>query len=55
MKIKLYLKSSKKPIILIGKNILDILYKEIRTSDMIKIGPVIFRREDFIYAVEVDK
>lgn len=55
MKIELYLKNKKKPIIIIGKNILDVLYTELRTSDIIKLGPVIFRREDFVYAVEADK
>lgn len=53
MKLTIYIKNQKKPIVIVKKSsLLEDLYHEIRTSDIIKIGPVIFRREDFIFATE---
>lgn len=51
-KLEIYIRNKKKPIVVIGKNLLDALYTDLRTCDIIKFGPIIFRREDFIYAVE---
>lgn len=53
MKLELYIKNQKKPIVIISKTSkLNELYEMLRTKDIIQMGPVIFRREDFIYATE---
>ena len=53
MKMTIYIKNQKKPVIIISrKSMQDELYEMLRTKDIIKIGPVIFRREDFVYASE---
>lgn len=53
MKMMIYIKNQKKPVIILSrKSIQDELYEMLRTKDIIKIGPVIFRREDFVYASE---
>lgn len=51
--LKIYLKNRKKPLKTYADlSKLEKLYELLRTRDIIKFGPIIFRREDFIYAVE---
>ena len=54
MKIKIYIKNIKKPIVAVGDDdLLDMLYKKLNNDDdIIKVGPIIFKKEDFILAVE---
>lgn len=53
MTLKLFLKNSKKPICFeIEKyDLVEQMYNDLMTRDIVKFGPVIFRREDFIYCV----
>ena len=50
--VKVFLRSCKKPLQLcrVTKTIYEQLYTDLMTKDVIKIGPLIFRRDDFIYA-----
>ena len=53
MKIKIYIKNIKKPIVAVGDDdLLDILYKKLNNDDIIKVGPIVFKKEDFVLAVE---
>ena len=46
-----YLKSAKKPFIFEYENAEKIdLKQQLLTKDIIQIGPIIFRRDDFLYA-----
>lgn len=51
--VKVYLKSQRKPMLFDVSNtsIIDDFYSNLMTHDVIKFGPVIFRREEFLYAV----
>lgn len=53
MKIKLYLKNLRKPILfeVASEKYLDKIYEELMTHDIIKMGQVIFRRDEFLYIV----
>lgn len=55
MKIKIYIKNIKKPIVAVGDDdLLEMLYRKLNNDDIdiIKVGPIIFKKEDFILAVE---
>lgn len=51
--LKIYLKSKKQPIAIILDNIkqLDDFYHELLIKDIVKIGPLIFERSEFSYAL----
>lgn len=53
MIIKVYLKTMKKPIVfeLEKQTQYEEFYKQLMTCDIIKFGPIIFKRDDFIYSV----
>ena len=59
MKIKIYIKNIKKPIVAVSDDddLLEMLYRKLNNNeiDIIKVGPIIFKKEDFILAVEEGK
>lgn len=51
--VKIFLKSMKQPLLFEVENdsSFEKLKKDLRTNDVIEFGPVVFRRDDFQYAV----
>lgn len=54
-KIQIYLKSIKKPIILIlSKNLLNKMYEDLNDEIvLIQVGNLTFKKEEFVYAIEL--
>lgn len=55
MTLKVYLKSKRKPIEFEfdKSSIVDKFYEDLMTKDIIKLGQVVFRRDEFQYAVVI--